>query len=197
MEQLILARHGETEWNTRQLVNGDPSVDVRLSVRGREEARRLGVELAAEELDLCVTSGFPRTDETAELALDGRVVPRLVVADLGDPNYGSFEGGSLDDYRAWAAENPSTAAPGGDGEPRHAIVGRYARGFRLLLARPERTILAVLHSLPVAYAVAARDGSPPPPRVPLVANAHAYPFTRAEVEGVVRLLEGWCAAPTW
>ncbi|MGZ4353204.1 MAG: histidine phosphatase family protein, partial [Gaiellaceae bacterium] len=133
MEQLILARHGETEWNTRQLVNGDPSVNVRLSEQGREEARRLGAALAGEQVDLCVTSGFPRTDETAELALGDRVVPRLIVADLGDPDYGSFEGGPLEEYRAWAAANPSSAAPGGDGEARHAIVGRYARGFRLLL----------------------------------------------------------------
>lgn len=197
MELLILARHGETEWNTLRLVNGDPSVDVRLSEQGREEARRLGAGLAGEPIDLCVTSGFPRTDETAELALGDRVVPRLIVAELGDPDYGSFEGGPLDEYRAWAAENPSTAAPGGDGEPRHAIVGRYVRGLRLLLARPERTILAVLHSLPVAYAVAALAGRPPEPRVPLVANAHPYRFTRDELERVVELLEGWCAAPTW
>jgi probable phosphoglycerate mutase len=197
MELLILARHGETEWNTRRLVNGDPSVDVRLSEQGREEARRLGAALAAEQVDLCVTSGFPRTDETAALALADRVVPRLIVADLGDPDYGSFEGGPLDEYRAWAAENPSTAAPGGEGEPRHTIVGRYARGFRLLLARPERTILAVLHSLPVAYAVAAREGRPPEPRVPLVANAHPYRFTRDELERVAELLEGWCASPSW
>ncbi|HET8606229.1 MAG TPA: histidine phosphatase family protein [Gaiellaceae bacterium] len=196
MELLILARHGETDWNTRRLVNGDPAVDVRLSERGREEARRLGTELAGEQLDLCVTSAFPRTEETAALALDGRVLPRLRVADLGDPGYGSFEGGHLDDYRAWAAKHDSTAAPDG-GEPRHAVVGRYVRGFRLLLARPERTILAVLHSLPIAYALAAREGRAPEPREPLVANAHPYRFAHEELDRAIGLLEGWCASPTW
>lgn len=195
MERLILARHAETEWNTRGLLNGDPSVDVHLSEKGREEARRLGAELP-DELELCVTSGFPRTVETAELALEGRTLPRLDVADLGDPDYGDFEGLGLEDYRAWASSNASTAQPGG-GEARHAVVTRYVRGFRLLLARPERTILAVLHSLPIGYALAAREGELPAPRVELVLNAHPYPFTRAELERAVELLEGWCASPSW
>jgi broad specificity phosphatase PhoE len=195
VDRLILARHAETEWNARGLLNGDPSVDVHLSERGREEAHRLAAELP-NELELCVTSGFPRTVETAAIALDGRTVPRLDIADLGDPDYGDYEGGGLEDYRAWASAHPSTAQPG-SGEARRAVVTRYVRGFRLLLARPERTILAVLHSLPIGYALAARAGRPPAPRAELVRNAHPYPFTRAELEHAVELLEDWCASPTW
>ena len=196
MERLILARHGETDWNARGLVNGDPAVAVRLTERGRDEARRLGEELAGERIDLCVVTPFPRTRETADIALADRDVPRLVLPELGDPDYGSFEGRSLEDYRAWAASQASSTLPDG-GESRLSVVTRYALGFRALLARPEETVLAVIHSLPVAYALAARDGAPPAPRVPLVENAHPYPFTRAELERVVDLLEGWCAAPTW
>jgi hypothetical protein len=58
-------------------------------------------------------------------------------------------------------------------------------------------VLAVCHSLPVAYAIAAQDGSAPQPKVPLVENAHPYRFTRAEVERIAGTLEGWCASPTW
>lgn len=201
MERLILARHGETEWNVEKLVNGDPAVDVRLSAKGREEARRLGEELAGERIDLCVTTPFPRTQETADIALAGRdgarAVPRLVVPELGDPNYGAFEGKGLDDFRTWAWSNAATAAPPGGGESRHAVVVRYLGAFRRLLGRPEGTILAVCHSLPVAYALGARDGRPPEPRAPMVANAHPYPFERAELERAVAVLEGWCASPTW
>jgi broad specificity phosphatase PhoE len=197
VERLILARHAETDWNTRRLVNGDPETAVVLTERGREEASRLGEELAGEEIDLCVVTPFGRTVETAELALAGRHVPRLVVAELGDPGYGSFEGGSLDEYREWAWSNPSsTVAPGG-GEARAAIVERYARGFRRLLELPDPAVLAICHSLPVAYAIAARDGTAPLPKVPLVENAHAYRFTRPELEQIADTLEGWCASPTW
>lgn len=197
MQRLILARHAETGWNVERLVNGDPATPVVLTERGRGEARRLGEELAGEPIDLCVVTPFGRTHETAELALDGRDVPRLVVPELGDPGYGGFEGGSLDEYRTWAWSNPSTTAPPGGGEARAAIVERYARGFRRLLELPAATVLAVCHSLPVAYAIAAQQGNAPQPKVPLVQNAHAYPFTRGEVERVAAVLEGWCAAPTW
>lgn len=197
MEQLILARHAETEWNVLRRLNGDPDVAVVLSALGRDEARRLGEELAGDEIDLCVVTPFPRTRETADLALAGRDVPRRVIEELGDPRYGRWEGGSLDDYRAWAWSNPSSTVPPGGGEARAAIVDRYARGFRRVLDLEPASILAICHSLPVAYAVAARDGSAPAPKVPLVQNAHPYRFARAELERVVAVLEGWCASPTW
>jgi 2,3-bisphosphoglycerate-dependent phosphoglycerate mutase len=197
MERLILARHAETDWNVRRLVNGDPRVAVALSEHGREEARRLGEELVGEPLDLCVTSGFPRTDETADIALAGRDVPRRVIVELGDPGYGSFEGGPLETYRGWARSRASSMDPPGGGEARATIVARYLRGFRRLLELEEPAVLAVCHSLPVGYALAGREGRAPEPQVPLVQNAHPYPFTRLELEHVIELLEGWCASPTW
>src|SRR5438105_15348739 len=107
--------------------------------------------MCGEPIDLCITSEFQRARETADLALEGRDVPRLVLPELNDPLYGPYEGGQLEDYRAWASAQPSSAVPEG-GESRLAIVERYARAFRTVLARPERTILVVSHSLPVAYA---------------------------------------------
>ena len=78
-----------------------------------------------------------------------------------------------------------------------AYVARYARAFRRLLALAEEHVLAVCHSLPVAYAIGAGEGRAPEPKVPLVENAHPYPFTRGELERVVETLEGWCASPSW
>jgi broad specificity phosphatase PhoE len=199
MERVILARHGETVWNVERRVNGDPSQDVHLSASGREESRRLGEELEGEALDLCVTTPFRRTQETADLALAGRpdAIPRLVVPELGDPRYGDCEGLGLDDYRAWARAQASSVAPPGGGESRRQVAARYAVGFRRLLDRPETAILAVCHSLPIAYALGARDGSPPEPRAPMIANAHPYPFAREELERAAGVLEGWCTSPTW
>jgi broad specificity phosphatase PhoE len=197
MERLILARHGQTDWNVRKLVNGDPATPVVLTEQGREEARRLGDAIADDAIDLCVVTPFGRTQETADLALLGRRVPRTVVEELADPFYGDFEGGSLEEYRAWAWSRPSSVAPPGGGEARATIVARYVRAFRRLLALEERSVLAVCHSLPVAYALAAHEGRAPEPRVPLVANAHPYRFTRAELEAIVGILEAWCGAPTW
>ncbi len=175
--RLLLARHGESEFSVRGLLNGDRAVPGGLTPAGREQARALGERLRDEPLDLCVTSALQRTGETADEALGDRPVPRLVVPALNDPLYGRFEGAHLEDYRRWAASEPSSAVPEPGGESRLAIVERYAGAFRALLARPEETILVVAHSLPIAYALAAREGTPPAPRVPLAEYAEPYPFT--------------------
>src|SRR5947209_9919619 len=143
MERLILARHAESEYSLRGLLNGDPAVGVGLTARGEEEARVLGSALADEPLELAVHTGFLRTRVTLTLALGGRVVPALEEPRLADPRAGSFEGLTLDEYRAWAWNAGSDAEAPGGGESRLAIVRRYAEAYRALLARPEATILAV------------------------------------------------------
>jgi broad specificity phosphatase PhoE len=197
VQRVILARHGESVFSVRGLLNGDPSVPGGLTPAGVEQARTLGEELAGERIDLCVTSELERTVATADEALRGRDVPRLVLPALDDPRYGRFEGASLEEYRAWAAASPSSATPGEGGESRQEIVRRYAGAFRELLALPGETVLVVAHSLPIAYALAARDGVVPAARVPLAAYAKPYPFGAAELEGVAGVLEDWLAAPTF
>ncbi len=197
MERAILARHGESEFSVRALLNGDPAVPGGITAEGREQARALGAALRETPIDLVVTTGFPRTDETADEAIAGRSVPRVVLPDLGDPRYGPYEGGPLEDYRAWAAVSSSSAVPGEGGESRTAIVERYARGYRWLLARPEQTILLVAHSLPLAYALQAQAGNAPAARMPFAAYATPYPFTRDELDAVAEALESWLDAPTF
>ena len=195
--EIILARHGESEYSAQGLVNGDVAVPVELTARGVEQARALGKELAGEPIELCVTSEFGRVMETARLALEGRAVPTLVFPELNDPRYGRYEGGPLDEYRAWAdAQSSAREAPGG-GESRRAIVERYARGFRKVLERPERVVLVVTHSLPIAYVLMALEGRDPAPRVDLVDYAKAYRLGREDLAGAVARLEAWSAAPTW
>jgi broad specificity phosphatase PhoE len=197
MDAVILARHGESVFSERQLLNGQSTVAGPLTRRGTDEARALGRAVAGDPIDLCVTSEFERTRQTADLALAGRDVPRLVVPELNDPLYGRYEGGALEDYRSWADSAASDDEVPGGGESRRRIIERYTRGFRLVLARAERCAIVVAHSLPIAYVLAARDGALPARRVPLVEHAHPYRFAAEELERAVTLLEGWCVAPTW
>jgi broad specificity phosphatase PhoE len=197
MERAILVRHGETTFSARGLATGRVDVRCPLSERGVEQARALADELADEKIDLCVTTELERTRETADLALAGRAVPRIVLPELNDPLYGRYEGGPLDEYRAWAVANDSAAEPPGGGEPRQAIVARYAAGFRKVLERPERVILVVAHSLPIAYVLLALRGEDPAPRVPLVEYAKPNALTAEELERAVTRFEAWYAAPTW
>jgi broad specificity phosphatase PhoE len=197
VEAVILARHGESVFSARGLVNGEVGRPGPLTKRGEDEARALGRAIAGDAIDLCVTSEFERTRQTADLALGDRDVPRVVVRELNDPRYGRFEGAALEDYRGWAAAASSADEVPGGGESRWSILDRYVRGFRRVLARGERTVLVVIHSLPIAYVLAAHDGDLPARRVPLVEHAHPYRLGAFELESAVRLLEDWCAEPTW
>jgi broad specificity phosphatase PhoE len=192
MERLIVARHGESSYSARGLLNGDPSVRCPLTAAGRGQAQRLGELVRAVQLDLCVTSAFERTQETAELALAGRPVPRLVVPELNDHPAGEFEGKAIDDYLAWAHAAPSGRPIPGAVESRVDALRLFARGYRLLLERPERTILAVLHSLPISYLL-----SGPLRRLPLLEYAEPVGVDAADVLAAVERLEAWAGAPTW
>ena len=197
METAILARHGESELSIGGVLNGDPRVRCALTERGEEQARALGRALAQTPLGLCVTSEFERARQTAELALAGRDVPRLVLAELNDVRYGSYEGGAFDDYLRWAASaDPEAEAPG-RGESRAAIANRYTRAYRTILERPESTILVVAHGLAVRYVLDALAGRDPVPVVDQVPYARPYAVKRAELEQAVQRLERWAAAPAW
>jgi broad specificity phosphatase PhoE len=197
MEQAILVRHGESVFNVLDVMNGDSSVPGGLTPLGYEQAAALRGALGGVPLELCVTSEFERARTTADVALDRRDVPRVIWPDLNDPRYGRYEGKSLEEYRGWASANPSSAVPGERGESRVAMVERYARAFRNLVARPEEAILVVAHSLPVSYALVVRAGRAPSPRMPFAGNAVPYAFTASELEAVAVVLEGWVAAPTF
>jgi probable phosphoglycerate mutase len=197
MESVFLVRHAESEYSALGLVNGDPSVAVGLTEEGQRQARALREALSGEVVELCVVTEFSRTRETAALALTGQAVQFLVVPELNDPDYGDFEGALLDDYRAWLGEHGSSVLIPGSRESRLDLVRRYARGFRVVLSRPERVVLCVLHSLPLAYVAGALDGRAPAPRMAVVGYAEAVQVEAAALDRAVARLEAWCGAPTW
>lgn len=197
MDRALLTRHAESRASVDGLTNGDPRREVPLTEAGREQARALRERLATEELDLCVVTEFLRTQETADLALEGRDVPRLVLPALDDIRFGAYEGRLLADYRVWArAHGPEDVVPGGD-ESRAGAVRRYVGAFRTLLGRAERTILVVAHSLPIRYALDAAEGRPPRPAVAQVPYAESFTLDAEDLSRAAALLEEWAAAPSW
>ncbi|MGI9196207.1 MAG: phosphoglyceromutase [Candidatus Nanopelagicales bacterium] len=92
---LILLRHGESEWNARNLFTG--WVDVGLSDRGREEAARGGELLRQADLlpDVVHTSLLTRAITTANIALGeaGRSwIPVIRNWRLNERHYGDLQG---------------------------------------------------------------------------------------------------------
>jgi broad specificity phosphatase PhoE len=197
LETLILARHGESSFSVAGLVNGDPTVRGPLTDAGRAQARALGEALRGRDLDLCVTTQFDRTRETADVALAGRDVPRLVVPELDDIRMGEYEGKSLEDYRSWAHTCPPTESSPGGGESRVAAMLRFLRGFHVILARPEQTILHIGHSLPLRYLLDAAQEEDPRASMGQAGYAEPHELDRPAFQRAVERLERWALSPHW
>ncbi len=95
MFNLILLRHGESEWNAKNLFTG--WVDVRLSAKGEQEAKRGGELLKECGLlpDLVHTSVLRRAIATANLALDAcdrHWIPVRRSWRLNERHYGALQG---------------------------------------------------------------------------------------------------------
>ena len=189
MRLFVLSRHGESELNVSRHVNGDPAVPVRLTEKGREQAQALGEQTAHLGLDACVVTRFPRTHETAAIALRGRDVPTIEEPLLNDIDVGELEGKTIEDYRTWKrAHTRADAFPGG--ESLDDAARRYARAFRNLLALPHERVLVVCHEIPVRYALNGASGSDEldGPVHDLV-NAVPYLFDGAGLERAVAGIE--------
>ena len=93
--KLILLRHGESEWNAKNLFTG--WVDVRLSATGEAEARKGGILLAERGLlpDVVHTSLLRRAIHTSQLALDScdrHWIPVKRSWRLNERHYGALQG---------------------------------------------------------------------------------------------------------
>ncbi len=189
MRLLLLARHGQSLFNVDRIVNGDPAVDRGLSPLGIQDAHKLHGQIAGIAIDLCVVSEFPRAQQTARLALEGRNdIPLEVDPGLNDIRIGELEGQSLDDYRDWKhAHRHSDPFPGG--ESLDDAAHRYAAAYESLLRRDQETILCVCHEFPVRYAINGAAGSDDLDwPVHAIANATPYVFDAAGLERAVRRL---------
>jgi 2,3-bisphosphoglycerate-dependent phosphoglycerate mutase len=95
MRKLILLRHGESEWNAKNLFTG--WVDVRLSQKGEAEAKRGGELLKERGLlpDVVHTSLLRRAIATSQIALDAADRPWIPVHRswrLNERHYGALQG---------------------------------------------------------------------------------------------------------
>ena len=72
MTELIVIRHGETDWNRQHRFQGQ--IDVPLNTAGLAQAERLAQRLAYEAFDAVVASDLRRARVTAEMAAGKRAI---------------------------------------------------------------------------------------------------------------------------
>lgn len=105
---LILVRHGESEWNLKNLFTGWRNPD--LTEKGIGEARATGQKLKAAGIvpDLFYTSALKRAQHTLDLILEEMGILNLTITRnvaLNERDYGDLSGLNKDDARAkWGEE---------------------------------------------------------------------------------------------
>ena len=105
---LILVRHGESEWNLKNLFTGWRNPD--LTDKGIGEARATGKALKAKGIvpDLYYTSALRRAQHTLDLMLEEMDILNVTIVRniaLNERDYGDLSGLNKDDARAkWGEE---------------------------------------------------------------------------------------------
>src|ERR1700704_4943984 len=90
MTELLLVRHGETDWNAEGKLQGH--TDRPLNDHGRRQAQALAERLAGNSIDAVYASDLSRARETAEMVGEKLGLPVLVDPDLREKNWGNWEG---------------------------------------------------------------------------------------------------------
>src|ERR1700726_3292219 len=162
---LVLVRHGQSEWNLKNLFTGWRDVD--LSEQGIAEARAAGRKLKAQGLrfDIAFTSALVRAQRTLDIMLDElgqRGIPVMKDQALNERDYGDLVGLNKDDARKrWGEEQVhiwrrsyDVAPPGGESLKDTAarvlpyyleyILPRVLRGERVLVSAHGNSLRALV-----------------------------------------------------
>jgi probable phosphoglycerate mutase len=145
--RLLLARHGETEWNKSGRFQGHANPP--LNDAGRGQATVLAEQLAGEGIDAIYSSDLLRASETARTV--GRRLGVAVVEDQGlrEIDVGSWSGLKRDEIAARfpdGFERWMRGELGHDGETREQLTERVvATVERIARAHAGETVLIVTH----------------------------------------------------
>ena len=148
MTTILLARHGETDWNSERRWQGH--ADQPLNDVGREQAHELAESLACRAIDVVYSSDLARAHETAlivaeRLQLPVEVDPGLREVDVGDWSgrvHTELQELDPDGYRRW-----QDGGKGWNGGESYEEMGErvVAAVLRLAERHPGRTLLLVTH----------------------------------------------------
>ena len=150
MTELILLRHGETDWNRELRFQGH--VDVALNAVGLAQAERLAQRLAREAAHRLYASDLLRAQQTAS-----PVARELGLASVADPalreqNFGCVDGMRVDDIKAqhplawegWLRFHEDYGMP--EGETTRQFHARVMDAVhRVVAAHPGETVVVVTH----------------------------------------------------
>lgn len=165
MTTILVARHGETDWNRDRRFQGH--ADPPLNATGRQQAQRLAETLAGAGLRAVYTSPLARALQTAEIvarqaAIDVQTEPALREVDVGEwtgLTVAEIEERFPARYASWLAFKTHGWE---GGESYEALAARVIPALHAMAARhPAETVLVVTHGGPIRAIAAAIAGLDP------------------------------------
>ncbi len=151
MTDLVLVRHGETEWSAQGRYAG--ATDVALNKAGREQAQRLAAWVSRAQLAEVWSSPLTRARETAEIATGGAGLPLRIDPRLAELDFGEAEGLTsaqmrqlFPDARAAFERNPAAhPLPGGE-RPGAALARALSCLEEISTGNPRARVMVVVHT---------------------------------------------------
>jgi broad specificity phosphatase PhoE len=161
MATILLARHGETDWNAERRWQGH--TDRPLNDRGRIQAQALAERLDPTELETVYSSDLERARETARLVAERQGIPHRTDPALREVDVGSWAGMTKDEAREHDPEGHARWLQGypgwKDGESYEEMTERVLRAVREIAAEhPDHPVLVVSHGGPIRALHAAALG---------------------------------------
>jgi phosphoserine phosphatase len=148
MTTVLLARHGESDWNRAKRWQG--FADRPLTDVGRRQADELADRLEGTELDAIYASDLQRARETAEAVARRRGLEVRTTRDLREVDVGSWSGLTREEAEAGYPEAYARWLQGGegwdDGETYEQLQTRVVRAMtRIAAAHDGGRVLVVAH----------------------------------------------------
>ena len=147
--RIILARHGQTEWNTQFRFQG--RTNVKLTETGKRQAHALASRLSSWPVDVVYTSPLDRASYTAAAIAERHHLKPVILPELEEINFASWEGESIpnlerEQHNAFALwrSDPFFYPPEG-AETWEKLYDRLSRAVRVFLAGDYRHIVVVSH----------------------------------------------------
>ncbi len=158
---ILLARHGETDWNTERRWQGH--ADRPLNDVGRDQARELAETLAGRTIDVVYSSDLVRAHETARIVADRLGLPVELDVGLREVDVGDWSGRAHDEVESVDPEGFRRWQGGGKGwtggESYDEMGSRVVDTvLRLAEAHPDETILIVSHGGSIRACRAVAEG---------------------------------------
>jgi broad specificity phosphatase PhoE len=150
---VLLARHGETDWNREQRWQG--LADLPLNARGREQAAALAEKLERVPIGAIYASRLRRAYETALVVAESKGLAVTPLAELREVDVGSWTGLSYDEVKERFPdaykEMRARTGRGWEGGETYAEMGRRVLEAVRRIARehPGDAVLVVTHSGPI------------------------------------------------